>query len=93
MRLCLLWTLGLTVARISGKSLPFRRPATLRFHTPAQCIHQIDDFCWRALFRCFDLLPSLLFLQQLLERIFVLIFEPLRVEVARLGLHDVRGQL
>src|SRR5262249_44637729 len=76
-------------ARRSGR----RRSATLRFHASAQRIHQIDDLCWRALFRRFNLLPGLLFLQQLLERIFVLIFELLRLEVARFGFHDVRGQL
>jgi hypothetical protein len=67
--------------------LPF--PASLRFHASAQRIHQIDDFCWCALFRRFDLLPSLLFLQQLLERIFVMILELFRLEVAGLGLDDV----
>src|SRR5262249_19495852 len=45
----------------------------------------VDDFCWRSLFGCLDLLTSLLFLQQFLERIFVLIFELLWLEVARLG--------
>jgi hypothetical protein len=62
--------------------------ATLRFHTSPQRIHQIDDFCWCALFRRFDLLPSLLLLQQFLERIFV-ILELFRLEVAGLGLDDV----
>src|SRR5262245_10528715 len=93
-RLFLLWTLGLTVARLSGRrNLPFRRSATLRVHASPQRIHQIDDFCWRTLFRRFDLLTSLLLLQQLFERIFVLIFELVRLEVARFGFHDVRGQL
>src|SRR5262249_42809535 len=92
-RFLLLWTFGFTAARLGRWGLSFRRSATLRFHAPAQRIHQIDDFCWRTLFRRFDLLSGLLFLQQLLERIFVLIFELLRLEVARFGLDDVRGQL
>src|SRR5207248_11528915 len=60
-------------ARLGGWSLSFRRPAALRFHASAQRIHQIDDFCWCALFRCFDLLASLLFLQQFLKRVLVLV--------------------
>jgi hypothetical protein len=39
---------------------PALTTATLRFHASAQCIHQIDDFHWPTLFRCFDLLTSLL---------------------------------
>src|SRR5690348_3588118 len=67
-------------------AFPTLTSAALRFHTSAQRIHQIDYFCWRALFRCFDLLTSLLFLQQLLKRILVMILELLRLQVARLGL-------
>src|SRR5262249_40509960 len=56
-------------AQVSGRSYFSRCP---------------NDFCWRALFRCFDLLSSLLLLQQLLERIFVMIFELFRRKVARI---------
>jgi hypothetical protein len=38
-------------------------------YASAQGIHEIDDFRWRPLSRCFDLLTNLLFLQQLLQRI------------------------
>ena len=41
----------------------------------------------------FDLLSSLLLLQQLLERIFVMIFELFRRKVAGFGFDDVYGQL
>jgi hypothetical protein len=69
--------------------LSFCGPAALRFHASAQRVHQIDDFCWCALFRCLYLLTGLLLLQQFLERIFVMILELFRLEVGGLGLDDM----
>jgi hypothetical protein len=86
-RLFLLWTLRLTAARLGRWSLSFR-PASLSFHTSAQCIHQIDDFRWRTLSGCFDLFTGLLFLQQLFQRILVVIFERVRIEMPGFGFDD-----
>jgi hypothetical protein len=69
--------------------LSFCCPASLRFHTSPQRVHQIDDFCWCAFFRCLYLLTGLLLLQQFLERIFVMILELFRLEVTGFGLDDV----
>jgi hypothetical protein len=63
-------------------------PASLSFHTSAQCIHQIDDFRWRTLSGCFDLFTGLLFLQQLFQRILVVIFERVRIEMPGFGFDD-----
>src|SRR5262249_12217012 len=56
-------------------------------------VHEINDLCWGTLFRRFDLLARLLFLQKLLERIFVLVLKFLRPKVSRFCFDDVRGQL
>src|SRR5262249_48838450 len=79
--------------RLGGWGFFFSYPATLRFHAPAQCIHQIDDFCWRTLFRCLDLLTRLLLLQQFLQCILVMIFKVFRPKMPRFGRDDVRGQV
>ena len=62
-------------------------PATLLFHASAQGIHQIDNFRWRPLPRCFDLLTRLLFLQQLLQRILVVVLKFLGLKCPDLVLY------
>ena len=59
----------------------------------AQCIHEVDDFRRRPLPRYLDFLTGLLLLQQLLQRIFVVVLKFFGLEVAGLGFDDVRRQL
>src|SRR5262245_64385726 len=81
------------IARCStGCRLP-ALSATFGLHRPAQRIHEVDDLGRSALARRLDLLAGLLFLQQVLERFLVMVLEFLRLEMAGLGLDDVRGQL
>src|SRR5262249_24520948 len=58
-------------------------------HASAQSIHETDDFRWLALSRRFDLLAGLLLLQQLLQRVFVVVLKFFGLEVAGLGFDDV----
>src|SRR5262249_4608704 len=80
-------TVGLTAARLNGWGLSFCLTAV--FHASAQCIHQVNDFRWRSLSRCLDLLTGLLLLQKLLQRVLVLVFKFLRLEVTRFCFDDV----
>ena len=59
----------------------------------AQCIHEVDDFRRRPLPRYLNFLTGLLLLQQLLQRIFVVVLKFFGLEVAGLGFDDVRRQL
>ena len=58
-------------------------------HASAQSIHETDDFRWLALSRRLDLLAGLLLLQQLLQRVFVVVLKFFGLEVAGLGFDDV----
>jgi hypothetical protein len=69
----------------------FAAPA-FRVHASAQCIHEIDDLRRCALSWNLDLLTGLLLLQQVLQRILVVVLKFLRLEVPRLGPNDVRCQ-
>src|SRR5262249_26610408 len=65
----------------------------LRIDTGTKCFHQIDHARRGSFPRGFDLLASLFLLQKSDEGVFVAVLELRRVEVTRLRLHDVRGQI
>src|SRR5512132_2159078 len=83
--------------------LPFSRPASactrcgsllfLSVHTGAKSLHQIHHPRRRNVANRLDRLASLFLLQQVDQSVFVTILELRRVQVARLGLHDVGGQV
>src|SRR5262245_26162482 len=80
-------------APCSGKSSPaLARAAALGLDASAQGVHKVDDLCFGRFFRRFDLLTRLLLPQKLLQRLFVVVFELLWLEMAGPGAHDVRGQ-
>jgi hypothetical protein len=79
------------VARALRWLSPFAA-AALRLDTPTQCVHEIDDLGRLALSRRLYLLARLLLLQQLLDRIPVLVLELLRLEMRFLRINDVGGE-
>src|SRR5258705_8574874 len=79
-----------SVGRGPGGLAPFA--LAVGFDTPAQRIHEVDDLR-RLAARRLDLLAGLLLLQEILQRLFVAVLEPLRLEVSLLGLHDMLRQV
>src|SRR5262249_8407807 len=69
------------------------RAAALRFDAAAERVHEIDHLGGGALLRALDLLPGLLLLQQVDQGVLVTVGEFFRIEMARLGADDVRGEL
>src|SRR5271166_5157170 len=61
--------------------------------TTAQSIHQIDDVCGLAPLWPLDRLAFLLLFKQVFQGILIAIIELARVEVSRLRLHDMRGEI
>ena len=72
-----------------SRGLRRRAPTGVALDAPTQRIHEIDHLCGRALARRFDLFAAPLLLQQLLQRILVLILELLRLEMRFLAFDDV----
>jgi hypothetical protein len=58
-----------------------------------QRFHQVDDLRLRMLLGSFDLFATLLLLDQLLERVLVVIGESFRLEMPCLGLDDMGRQI
>src|SRR6266481_3147265 len=79
--------MGTAAGRLSS-----RAARAFRAHAAAQCVHEVDDLGRLALFGRFDLLARALLLQQLLQRILVVIFEFFRTEMSRFGVDDVGGE-
>src|SRR6195256_4820993 len=67
--------------------------ATLGRRASLQRLHQIDYLSRRPLLRLFDLFATLFLLDQLFERVLVVILEFLRLEMAGLGFHDMDCQI
>jgi hypothetical protein len=64
---------------MDGRSrCPLFAAGALRFDTPPECIHKVDDLGRLALAWRFDLLALLLFLQQFLHRGLVLVLKQSR---------------
>src|SRR6266481_2816912 len=80
--------MGTAAGRLSS-----RTAGALRAHAAAQRVHEVDDLGRLALFGRFDLLARALLLQQLLQRIFIVIFEFFRIEMPGLGRDDVGRDL
>src|SRR5438132_10878921 len=62
-------------------------------YTTSQRLHQVDNLGWFAFAWRLDLLAVLFFLQQLFQRILVLVLEFLGIEISFLGVNDMRRQL
>ena len=56
-------------------------------------IHEVHDVCRLGPLGALDGLAFLLLLEQLLQRILVLVFKLARFKVPRLRFHDMRGEL
>src|ERR1700730_1149848 len=82
---------GATSWRISFRLTRGRCAACL--NTLPKGIHQVHNVCRLRPLGSFDWLAFLLLLEQLLERILVLVFELARFKVPRLRFHDVRGEI
>src|SRR3979411_1685924 len=67
--------------------------ATLRRGALPERVHQVDHRCPRALLRLLDLFATLFLLDQLFERVLVVILEFLRLEMSGLGLDDTDRQI
>ena len=67
--------------------------AALGLDAPTQRIQEVDDLRRLAIARRLDLLAGLLLLQHILERLFVMVLEPLGLEVRLLGLHDMLREI
>jgi len=71
----------------------WRRATALIFETAPQRVHKIYNIRGASFFWRLDLLSILLFLQQLSERILVMIFKLLRPKRAALGVDNVFRQI
>src|SRR5262249_34967415 len=81
-------TFGLTAARLNGCGLSLSR-LTARLNASAERIHEINDLRGFAALGTLDWLTGLLLLDQFLERVLVLVFEFVRLEVTCLRLDDM----
>src|ERR1700730_10537510 len=82
---------GATSWRISFRLTRGRCAA--RLNTLPKGIHQVHNVCRLRPLGSFDWLAFLLLLEQLLERILVLVFELARFKVSSFRFHDMRGEL
>ena len=78
----------MTAARLNGWGLSFPR-LTARVNASAERIHEINDFRWFVALGTLNWLAGLLLSDQFLERVLVLVFKFLRLEVTCLRLDDV----
>ena len=66
---------------------------TTCLNAPPKSLHKVHYVCRLGSLRPFDRLAFLLLLEQLLERILVLVFKFARLKVPRLRFHDMRAEL
>ena len=69
-----------------------RGRCTTCLNAPPKSLHKVHDVCRLGPLGALDGLAFLLLLEQLLQRILVLVFKLARFKVPRLRFHDMRGE-